>query len=348
MRSYLLHILFVTLWFRKGTVAVENITLDQSTCNGIGYEIVQERLDHLQYRFLEMFVHVRELGETVLNNQRSLEERQLQTNNLVAHHQKLLTAQVDDLSFNVSLATAYSRQVLNLQSVCANHDLIRKSLERVKPEGGKNSATIESCSCAESKSSGLFRMKVPNSAGVTMSVFCELQRFGGHWLVIQQRFDGLENFTRSWSEYRDGFGVVGEEFWLGLEVVHRLTRSSPHELLVELEDFGGAYKYARYASFAVAGEDQQYKLLVVDGYSGTAGDSMEKHKGMKFTTIDRDYDTNPKNCAEITKGAWWFHQCHQSHLNGQHLDEKNWNAINWNSGWGNQGLKFTRMMIRRK
>ncbi|KAL1404069.1 hypothetical protein pipiens_000864, partial [Culex pipiens pipiens] len=265
-----------------------------------------------------MFVHVKELGETVLNNQRSLEERQLQTNNLVAHHQKLLTAQVDDLSFNVSLVTAYSRQVLNLQSVCANHDLIRKSLEGMKPEGGRT---------------------------------CRLSsraRFGGHWLVIQQRFDGLENFTRSWSEYRDGFGVVGEEFWLGLEVVHRLTKSSPHELLVELEDFGGAYKYARYASFAVAGEDQQYKLLVVDGYSGTAGDSMEKHKGMKFTTIDRDNDTNPKNCAEGAQGAWWFHKCHESHLNGQHLDEKNWNAINWNSGWGNQGLKFTRMMIRRK
>ena len=30
--------------------------------------------------------------------------------------------------------------------------------------------------------------------------------FTGAWTVIQRRFNGKENFNRTWDEYRDGFG----------------------------------------------------------------------------------------------------------------------------------------------
>lgn len=66
-----------------------------------------------------------------------------------------------------------------------------------------------------------------------VAVYCE---FG--WLVIHQRLKGFEtNFNRSWKDYSLGFGSLKSDFWLGLEIVHRLTQQKPHELLVELTDW---------------------------------------------------------------------------------------------------------------
>ena len=58
-------------------------------------------------------------------------------------------------------------------------------------------------------------------------------------------------------------------------------------------------------TFRVEGEDQGYKLHI-GGYTGTAGDSMEYHNGMKFSTRDRDNDELGGSCAQEQKGAWWF------------------------------------------
>ena len=66
-----------------------------------------------------------------------------------------------------------------------------------------------------------------------IAVYCE---YG--WLVIQQRSKGFEtNFNRTWKDYSLGFGSLKGDFWLGLEIVHRLTQQRAHELLIELTDW---------------------------------------------------------------------------------------------------------------
>ena len=136
--------------------------------------------------------------------------------------------------------------------------------------------------------------------------------------MFQRRQDGSQDFYLGWGEYKAGFGQLTDEFWLGLDKIHRLTASRPSELRVEVGDWSGGRAYAKYGSFGVGDEQSLYKLSV-GSYSGTTGDSLTYHNNMTFTTKDRDHDNSGRNCAVAYTGAWWYDLCHQSNLNGQYL-----------------------------
>ena len=69
--------------------------------------------------------------------------------------------------------------------------------------------------------------------------------------MFQKRLDGSVDFDRVWNDYKQGFGSLSGEFWLGLDKVHRLTKKR-NKLRVELEDFNGQTAYAEYDLFGVA------------------------------------------------------------------------------------------------
>ena len=64
---------------------------------------------------------------------------------------------------------------------------------------------------------------------------------------------------------------------------------------------------AKKNTFRIEDEDQGYRLHI-SGYSGTAGNSLGGHDGMKFSTLDRDNDKNSGNCALGYKGGWWWNK----------------------------------------
>ncbi|XP_006498530.1 fibrinogen C domain-containing protein 1 isoform X1 [Mus musculus] len=172
--------------------------------------------------------------------------------------------------------------------------------------------------------------------------------------VFQRREDGSVNFFRGWEAYREGFGKLTGEHWLGLKRIHALTTQAAYELHVDLEDFDNGTAYAHYGSFGVGlfsvdPEEDGYPLTVAD-YSGTAGDSLLKHSGMRFTTKDRDSDHSENNCAAFYRGAWWYRNCHTSNLNGQYLRGAHASyadGVEWSSWTGWQySLKFSEMKIR--
>ncbi|CAC5360216.1 Fibrinogen-like protein A,Ryncolin-4,Angiopoietin-related protein 1,Ficolin-3,Ficolin-1-B,Ficolin-2,Ryncolin-1,Tenascin-R,Fibrinogen-like protein 1,Tenascin-X,Fibrinogen C domain-containing protein 1-A,Tenascin-N,Ryncolin-3,Tenascin,Fibroleukin,Fibrinogen C domain-containing protein 1,Ryncolin-2,Fibrinogen beta chain,Angiopoietin-related protein 2,Angiopoietin-2,Microfibril-associated glycoprotein 4,Ficolin-1-A,Ficolin-1,Fibrinogen C domain-containing protein 1-B,Angiopoietin-4 [Mytilus coruscus] len=138
-------------------------------------------------------------------------------------------------------------------------------------------------------------------------VYCDMVTESGGWTVIQSRIDGSVDFYRKWTAYEDGFGNKKHEFWLGNKNIHTLTSSGDYELYIELEYFHGETTFARYSSFMIDDSNSAYKLHV-DGYSGTAGDTLKvSHNGMKFSTQDRDNDlATGNNCAtkENAYGAW--------------------------------------------
>uniref|UniRef100_A0A4Y0BEW5 Fibrinogen C-terminal domain-containing protein n=1 Tax=Anopheles funestus TaxID=62324 RepID=A0A4Y0BEW5_ANOFN len=207
-------------------------------------------------------------------------------------------------------------------------------------------------SCSKVSVSGVYKIQPEKPFKEPMSVLCDQDYESGGWIVIQHRFDGSTNFYRNWQEYKNGFGNLEGEFWLGLDRIYHLTVSRPHELVVLLEDFEGGKKFARYDHFEIGDESQTYNLTKVDGYSGTAGDSLAMSKGMKFSTIDSDNDTSKESCAIYHTGAWWYASCHNSNLNGKYLHgvtAEYATGMVWRTFRGfNYSLKSAKMMIRPK
>lgn len=146
-------------------------------------------------------------------------------------------------------------------------------------------------------------------------VLCDSRLAGPGWTVVQRRFDGSVKFYRNWLEYKEGFGNLSGEFFIGLDKLHRMTTSRPHELYVHLTDFNNDIGYAHYDNIVVAGESEAYALRELGAYSGTAGDSMRDNEHQKFTTYDRDNDVSDRNCAETCLGGWWYRNCGQRFVN---------------------------------
>ena len=78
--------------------------------------------------------------------------------------------------------------------------------------------------------------------------------------MFQKRLDGSVDFYRYWDDYKNGFGNLNGEFWLGLGKIYRLTEKKRNRLRVDLEDFMFSTAYAVYDMFAVTNETTKYKL----------------------------------------------------------------------------------------
>uniref|UniRef100_A0AAY5K470 Fibrinogen C-terminal domain-containing protein n=1 Tax=Esox lucius TaxID=8010 RepID=A0AAY5K470_ESOLU len=129
-------------------------------------------------------------------------------------------------------------------------------------------------------------------------VFCEMTVDTG-WTVIQRRQDGSQNFDQSWEAYKNGFGSLSGEFWLGLENIHTLTKQEEYTLALELSDWTGETQSVQYP-FRLGAEESNYTLYMP--VSSPAG----LESGLTtapFSTTDRDNDLSDNvNCAKQLSG----------------------------------------------
>ncbi|KAH8263535.1 hypothetical protein KR044_010270, partial [Drosophila immigrans] len=187
-----------------------------------------------------------------------------------------------------------------------------------------------------------------------IKVLCNSLIAGPGWTVFQRRIDGSVNFYRNWTEYQMGFGNLDSEFFLGLEKLYHITKSEPHELYIQLEDFENQTRFARYDKFEIGDVDKNYVLQSLGKYSGTAGDSLQHNLNQKFSTFDRDNDADNGNCANQLYGGWWYSKCGLSNLNGKYLNadvdyDSTGDGIFWDEWRGfDYSLKSVIMMIRPK
>ncbi|KAH8381093.1 hypothetical protein KR200_000097 [Drosophila serrata] len=185
-------------------------------------------------------------------------------------------------------------------------------------------------------------------------VSCDAKIAGPGWTVIARRTSNKLNFFLNWVEYKNGFGDLTKDFFIGLDKLHAITKSQPHELYIHLEDFEGQTRYAHYDDFFVESENQFYAMTKLGIFTGDAGDSLIQNKNQNFSTYDRDNDAWDKNCAAEYMGPWWHINCTHSNLFGLYLhgDEGEilqWKGIVWPS-WRKEtySYKVMQMMIRPK
>ncbi|XP_054088318.1 ryncolin-1-like isoform X3 [Zeugodacus cucurbitae] len=93
-----------------------------------------------------------------------------------------------------------------------------------------------------------------------MKVFCEEDVDFGGWIVIQRRQNGIVDFNRDWHDYKEGFGDLTGNYWIGLEKLHALTSSCEQELYIQLKRLNGTEYYAKYSAFVIANETEGYAL----------------------------------------------------------------------------------------
>lgn len=192
---------------------------------------------------------------------------------------------------------------------------------------------------------------VINLRGQEVTVYCDMVTEGGGWTILQRRGDygrGKNFFLRSWDDYKKGFGDPMEDFWLGLNNMHQLTKNDEVELLIELEDFENNRTSLLVNNFTIGSEANGFKISYKN-YNSKIGNSLPA-RGTKFSTIDMDNDAWKENCAKRFSGAWWYSACHNSNLNGLYLEGKHesfGNGVNWYHWKGyHYSLKNTEMKVR--
>ncbi|CAF1285095.1 unnamed protein product [Rotaria sordida] len=206
---------------------------------------------------------------------------------------------------------------------------------------------------------GIFRIK-PRFASESFDVKCIFENNIG-WTVIQRRINGTIDFYRGWNDYKNGFGDLRTEFWLGNEKIHLLTNQGRYILRIDLQPWNSPIHIAEYGKFGLDNENQNYKIHISQFRSNisTAGDSLsslwDNTNGISFSTYDRDNDNLfYDNCALTYHGAWWFTNCFQSHLNGAYirsplaLQNTPRNGLHWNTYQLYHSMKQTTMRIRRQ
>ncbi|XP_070132433.1 fibrinogen beta chain-like isoform X2 [Drosophila bipectinata] len=101
---------------------------------------------------------------------------------------------------------------------------------------------------------------------------------------------------------------MGNEFFVGLERLHRLTYENPHELIIKL-DSARFNHTERCRHFNVGNQSSGYRTESMD-WCYIHPDQHELDillQGIKFSTFDRDVDDDPnRNWAKEKGFGWWW------------------------------------------
>ncbi|XP_043355030.1 tenascin isoform X12 [Dermochelys coriacea] len=249
-------------------------------------------------------------------------------------------------SYSLSELSPSTQYTVKLQAL--NRALKSKIIQTIFTTTGLLYPYPRDCSQAllnGESTSGLYTIYMNGNKSQSVEVYCDMISDGGGWIVFLRRHNGKEDFYRNWRTYAAGFGDPKDEFWIGLETLHKITSQGQYELRVDLRDKGET-AYALYDRFSVGDSKTRYRLKV-DGYNGTAGDSMTYHSGRSFSTFDKDNDAAITNCALSYKGAFWYKNCHRVNLMGRYGDNSHSQGVNWFHWKGHEySIQFAEMKLR--
>ncbi|XP_060661264.1 protein scabrous-like isoform X2 [Drosophila nasuta] len=222
-----------------------------------------------------------------------------------------LTDSQHELSKCISLKDAIMR----------NFHSMKDELNECKPQSTTPSRSLPT-SCIGLKAGP---REIQLSNGKHLYVICD----NDGWIIIQRRMNGILDFNKSWTEYVNGFEDQSKqgEFFIGLENLHLLTKSSRHELYISVTFSTHTYS-ANYDDFRVGNAESLYELQSLGFFVGKGFDNLRANVHHKFSTYDKKNFNH--DCG---MGGWWYPpSCGGSNLNGPY------NNIIWYYGTGTSAI----------
>jgi hypothetical protein len=156
---------------------------------------------------------------------------------------------------------------------------------------------------------GVYKMQYK---GRIYHAFCSMSE--GGYIVVQKRFDGSQSFFQGWSRYKEGFGNLFAEYWLGLDTLWWLTEGNPRRIKIVAAE--SPYKFsAEWGIFSVGSEAQKY-MLTAKSFDRAAStydfDFLQQSDGKYFSTWEVDNDAYSAGSCATYYGAFWHGAC--SHI----------------------------------
>ena len=154
---------------------------------------------------------------------------------------------------------------------------------------------------------------------------CVLTSFARSFTFM--RSSGTVGKSLSWEDYVNGFRFSDEDYWIGLEHLHRYTSRATNvrarlgvtfnssvaqgEILESTNDFTVGPASAGYAYTIDTNFKIKRGLFLSGVHQYTAFDNfLLSHVGKPFSTADNDQDGDgQRNCAELAGAGWWFGSC---------------------------------------
>ncbi|KAM7394485.1 hypothetical protein PAMP_021288 [Pampus punctatissimus] len=351
--------------------------------------LVDKDLDKLQ-RDLETIANLTQGTETTVVHMKDSTTAAQKSSQPDPHYKKS-SSMLDDVRRFEETITIQERQIFDLQSLITSNERRMADLKQLSIllqqkcstpcKDGVEIQPLTGTDCQDVANkgatvSGLYYVQ-PTTATKQFLVYCEIDKFGRGFTVLQRRRDGSVDFHKDWIQYKEGFGYLSPddttEFWLGNEKIHQLTVSTsiPTVLRIELVDWEGQKRHADYNMFRIAPEADMYRLTYGYYFGGDAGDAFDgfdfgddpsdkyytSHNGMQFSTYDKDNDKYDGSCAKQDGSGWWMNRCHAAHLNGKYYQGGRYTSkdagedgfdngiiwATWHSRW--YSLKETTMKI---
>ncbi|XP_071835786.1 uncharacterized protein [Apostichopus japonicus] len=100
----------------------------------------------------------------------------------------------------------------------------------------------------------------PDGYPEPFEAYCDNDLDTGGWTVLQRRILDSVNFNRSWKDFRNGFGFLGSEFWIGNEKIAYLTNQKRYQLRMDFENVAGETYYVTYDDFRISDEWGKYYI----------------------------------------------------------------------------------------
>ncbi|XP_046585477.1 uncharacterized protein LOC124292442 [Haliotis rubra] len=157
----------------------------------------------------------------------------------------------------------------------------------------------------------------PTTSPYPFKVFCEMVHKGKLTILRITPDAPYVDFNRTFTEYKDGFGDLEGNLWLGLEKFYYLTNHRNMVLKVVVKTNGyekqTSFRQRFYNDFKLSSESDGYRFNFSSHETkpgeAALGDCLTEVKGLPFSTIDNDRDTKVGNCAKTHLSGWWYKNC---------------------------------------